>query len=116
MQLPNLISKVFGATSGGSNSGGGTTINIPNPLCGGSTNCTIVAILEQISIYLLWIGAPIATIMIIYGAFQILTAAGDPTKVKTGSKTILYAAIGYGVILISWGVISLVKELLGATG
>ena len=105
----NFISKVFAQTPQG------TTITIPNPLCGGSPNCDLIDILEKISVYLLVIAAPIVAIMIIYGAFQILTAGGDPTKAKTGGKTILYAAIGYGVILISWGVISLVKELLGTS-
>ena len=109
MQLPNLISRVLAQTPQG------TTITIPNPLCSGGTSCTIIGILEKISIYLLVIGAPVATIMIIYGAFQILTAGGDSAKAKKGGQTILYAAIGYGVILISWGVISLVKELLGVT-
>ena len=106
MNFPDIISKVFAQTPQG------TTIKIDNPLCSGA-GCTIMGILEKISLYLLWIGAPIVTIMIIYGAFQILTAGGKPEQAKKGGQTILYAAIGYDIILVSWGVVSLVKELLG---
>lgn len=111
MYFPELIQRAWAA---GINSSGGTTVSIKNPLCGGSPDCTIVSILEKISLYLLTLGAPVAAIMIIYGAFQILTAGGDPAKAKNGGKTILFAAIGYGVILISWGVISLVKQLISS--
>lgn len=106
MQFPAIISTVFAQN---------LVVKIDNPLCSGSTTCTLISILEQISLYLLWIGAPITTIMIIYGAFQMLTAGGDPAKFKSGSHTVLYAAIGYGIILISWGLVSLTKELLGVT-
>lgn len=108
--LEFLIKKAL-ANGGGVNPGG---IVIPNPICAGGGNCTITDILEKIVGYLILIGAPITAIMVIYGAFQILTAGGDPEKFKTGKNTIIYAAVGYGIILISFGIISLIKELLGA--
>lgn len=109
MIFPYIISKVLAVDIP---SVPGKVYDIPNPLCKGATNCTIVGILEQISVYLLWIGAPITAIMIIYGAFQMMTAGGNPEQFKKGSKTLLYAAVGYGIILVAWGVVSLVKELL----
>jgi len=107
---PFLI-KVAHADVGGVAPGGG--INIPNPLCPGG-NCTITSILRNITGYLILIGAPLTAIMIIWGAFNILTAGGDVKKVEVGRKTIVYAAVGYGIVLVSWGAISLIKELLGA--
>ena len=105
MNFPDIISKVFAQTPQG------TTIKIDNPLCSGA-GCTIMGILEKISLYLLWIGAPIVTIMIIYGAFLVMTAGGDPKKVTDGTHSIVYSAVGYGIILIAWGIVSLTKELL----
>ena len=54
--------------------------------------------------------------MVIYGGFQILTAGGTPEKFTTGRKTILYAVIGYGIIIISKGVTLILKQLLGGSG
>ncbi len=81
---------------------------IPNPL--GTDN--IVNILENIVNFLIVIGAPILAIMILIGGFQILTAGGDPEKVKVGGNTILYSVIGYTIILCSWGIIYIIQEIL----
>lgn len=95
---------------GGGSPGGGEFL--PNPLGQGTD---IYDLLNRIAFnYLLPIAAPIAVIMIIYGAFQILTAAGDVEKVKTGRKTIIYAAVGLGIVLLSTGIVAIIKEILGA--
>ena len=80
-----------------------------NPL--GTTN--IFTILQKIISYLIMIGAPILAIMVIYGGYLILTAGDDPEKVKGGKNTILYATIGYIIIICSYGIIYIVKEVLG---
>jgi|SRR3989344_1267119 len=95
---------------GGRGTGGG--IRIPNPLKAD----TITGVLDSIMTYLIMVGAPIVAIMVIYGGFQILTAGGTPEKFTTGRKTILYAVIGYGIIIISKGVTLILKQLLGGSG
>ena len=52
--------------------------------------------------------------MVVKGGFIILTAGGSPEKFKTGKDVILYAVIGYIIILVSWGVIYIIGEILGA--
>ncbi|MDP3724915.1 MAG: pilin [Nanoarchaeota archaeon] len=81
-----------------------------NPLGPGVT--TIEALLKRIINWLITIAAPIAAGMVVYGAYQMLFAAGEPEKVKTGRNTILYTVVGYGIILISWGVVSIVENFL----
>ena len=49
----------------------------------------------------------------IFGAFDILTAAGDPEKVSKGRARIMYAMIGLAIALLSKAVPSLVKALIG---
>jgi len=83
---------------------------LTNPL--GTTDITVV--LERIFQFLSSIGAPLLGIFIAIGGFQILTAMGDPQKIKTGKDTILYATIGYSVVLCAWGFIYIIKEVLGA--
>lgn len=78
-----------------------------NALC----NTTISEIVDRIVNFLILIGGPIAAIMVLWGGFQIMTAAGDPEKFATGRKTILYAAIGFVVILAAKGVVGFVKSI-----
>ncbi|MDP3947499.1 MAG: hypothetical protein Q8Q41_02305 [bacterium] len=107
-----LLEKLVLTVSAQSRSGGSVGgIRLENPLA----SDTITGVLDSILTYLIIIGAPIVAIMVIYGGFQILTAGGDPEKFKTGGKTILYAAVGYGIIIISKGVTLILKQLLGGS-
>ncbi len=75
---------------------------------------TIFEILNKVIGYLIKIGAPIVALMVIYGGFLILTAGDKPEQVTNGKNTILYAAIGYAIIICSWGIIYIIREVLGA--
>jgi hypothetical protein len=68
--------------------------------------------IESILAWLKYLGAIIAGGMIVFGAFQILTAGGDPEKFSTGKKTILYAVIGYVIIWVGWGLTSIIEGVL----
>ena len=95
---------------GGRGTGGG--IRISNPLKAD----TIIGVWDSITTYLIYTGGFVVAIVVIYGGFQILTAGGQPEKFTTGRKTILYAVIGYGIIIISKGVTLILKQLLGGSG
>lgn len=73
----------------------------------------IVLLNQIIDILTLYIAAPVAVLMIVIGAFQILSAGGNVENVSKGKKTILYAAIGFAVLLIADLLIGIVAELLG---
>lgn len=95
--------------------GASTTIRFPNPLgncgtAGSQLQCVLTMIIDKLII----LAAPIVTIMVLWGAFQILTAAGDPEKFKTGNKTIMYAAIGFAIVLVSDGIAYILRDILGA--
>ncbi len=104
MKFPMLIPTAFAQAP--------KTFTIPNPLCSGSADCTIVDILSRIAGYLIFLGAPILGLLIIYGGYKIMSAGGEPGKVKAGKDVIVWAVVGYGIIFISWGVMSLIQELL----
>lgn len=84
-------------------SGGG----LFNPL----GDCDLPCIVDEITTLLIAVGGPIAAIMVLWGGFQIMTAAGDPEKFATGRKTILYAAVGLVVILFAKGVVSFIRSI-----
>lgn len=86
------------------------SIQIQNPI----KAKTFLEIIDNVINFLMVASVPALIIFIIWGAFNILTAGGNPNKVKTGRDIILYAVIGFAVILISKGVAALVISILGA--
>lgn len=98
-----------GAEGGGGTDGG--SITITNPL---SPCVAIDCVIWKIYWALIGLAAPIITIMVLIGAFQILTAAGNPEKVTKGRNTILYAAIGGAIVLLASSVSYIVRSVLGA--
>lgn len=98
--------RAFGSIPG---SGRTQTITLPNPLK--ATN--FAELINRLTNWLLVIGAPILVLMIIIGAFQIMTGAGNPENITKGRHTITYAIIGYALLLISSGITLIIKQLLG---
>lgn len=82
------------------------------------TNCqkgneTFLSVVNNVAGFLFTdIAIPLATIMVLIGAFQFITGGGDPEKISKARKTILYAAIGFAVALIASGVSSIIKSIL----
>lgn len=83
-------------------------IRIENPLKVDSIDALVKAIVD----WLITLGAPIAVGMIVYGAIQILFAGGKPENFENGKKTILYAVLGYGIIVVGWGIVAIIEKLL----
>jgi|GEM_PF-6097115 len=75
---------------------------------------SIEDLLRAVAGFLLTIAIPIATIMVIIGAFQILTSGGSPDKVTTGKKTIIYAVVGLAIIALFRVLLAILGQLLGA--
>ncbi len=94
--------------------GGFTTTNITltNPL--GSKCNDLTCPLTAVTNFLFTIAIPICGIMILVGGFQMMTAAGSPEKFSTGKKTILYAVIGFVVVLLAGSVAALIQSVFGA--
>lgn len=85
------------------------SILLPNPL----GTKSIIDVLNSVANFLLTISVVIAGIMVIYGAFQILTAGAVPENIEKGKKTILYAMIGLGIMLLFKVLIAIIAQLLG---
>jgi len=84
-----------------------------SPLRYGSLGDVIMNVIRVINIY---IAPPLFVLMILIGAFQILTSAGNEQKMKTGWKTIGWSIAAYIILLCAWGVIYIIYELLGGGG
>jgi magnesium-transporting ATPase (P-type) len=72
-------------------------------------------IINKLIDFLLTVALIICPLMIVIGAFYFITAGGDPTKANKGRQVMIYAIIGLVIILISKGLVNLVKSAVGVT-
>jgi len=84
-------------------------IEFPNPLLYDTFGDLIGVIVNFVFTLVL----VIAPLMIIIGAFYLLTAAGDPKKIDTGKNIILYTLIGLAIILFARGLVAVIESIIG---
>jgi len=53
-------------------------------------------------------------VMLVVGAFKLMTSGGDPKAVDAGKQTITYAIGGLVIALSAWFIINFVAEFTGA--
>lgn len=89
---------------------GAGSVTISNPLAGVAEDLPgLIAYLLRVARIL---ASAIAVLVIVYGGYQILFAAGDPRKFQIGIKTIVYAFIGLAVILLGDIIVSILREIV----
>ena len=69
-------------------------------------------LVEAIANFIFNIALVFAPIMIVIAGFYFLTAAGDPGRVATAKKIILYTLVGFAIILLSRGLVAVIREVL----
>lgn len=94
---------------------GGGVFTIPNPLkCGNDPNLPPVQdCLSRLIQGLIMVSVPIVVVMVIIGAYQFLTSSGSPEKVSNARKTIVYAAVGFAIILMAQALVFILRDILG---
>ena len=48
--------------------------------------------------------------MIIYGGFMLLTAQGDPSRIKRGKDVVLYSVIGLILVMLAYAIVNFVMN------
>jgi hypothetical protein len=86
-------------------------ITLTNPL---GTN-SFQTVLNNVDSFLLVIAAPICGIMVVWGGFQMITSSGDPEKFSSGRKTLLYAAVGFVVVIFATSVVPLIQSIFNGS-
>ncbi len=99
--LFNLISPILVSAT--------TTIEIKNPI-----NATsFEALVNNLINFVFYIALALTPLMIIFGAFFLLTAGEDPKRVETGRRIIIYTLIGFTIILLAKGLVALIRGIMG---
>lgn len=87
----------------------GSPWTLPNPLNTDSFEGLVRAIAE----WLYWIMIPVSAIIFLYAGFMFMTSGGDEEKIKKAKKAIFWGLVGTGIIIINYGFIDLLKDILG---
>ena len=72
----------------------------------------ILQIITTIGNWIFAIFMAISVIFILWGAFEFVTGGGDPEKVSSAKKRLLYAAIGIALALVANGVDDILRNIL----
>jgi hypothetical protein len=105
------IPTAFAAISGGIDTEKNppiSSVKFESPFGSGGT---VESVLNNIVNYATIIAAPIATVLVMYGAFQILTAQGKPLQIEAGKKTVKYALGGLAVVMVARLLVSIVSGI-----
>ena len=97
-----------------------TGIDCPNsgdcPFDSTTYDCGMCCVMNSIYTVTDWIFiilVAFAAVMVLFGAFTLLTAAGVPEKVTSGRNYIIYAVVGLAVGLLAKAIPAIVKVILG---
>jgi hypothetical protein len=75
--------------------------------------CCLVNTIYSVTDWIFYILMAFVGIMIVIGAFTIITAGGSPDKVTAGRNYILYAVIGMVVAFFARAIPTIVKAVVG---
>lgn len=109
-----LINKVYAQTGVGSSGEAPSTLQVANPLSGSGINNFGQLVNVVTNYFVTYIAPSVAIIMVLYGAFRMLTAGGNPENFAVGRKTVLWAIAGYALVLIAAGLVAVVQSALGS--
>jgi len=86
-----------------------TSFSIENPL--GETS-DIYTLVMKILDFLIVLAIPLTAILVIYAGLVYITSAGNEEKIKTAQKTLIWALIGFAVVLLAKGIPQLIIDFL----
>lgn len=87
-------------------------VNIDNPLNGISD---ISILIDKIIDFLFGIAILVTPIIIVYAGFVFITSAGNEEKIKTAQKVLIWALIGFAIVLIAKSVPAIIQEFLSGS-
>lgn len=108
----HLITPALAQDGGNPGDGGNPAkpqnFTLPNPLGTTDFQEVLSRILQGATI----VAIPIVAIIVTVAGIQLITSGGNPEKRKSAQGMIVWAAIGFGVLLVADSVALIVKDLL----
>ena len=93
-----------------------TTLDMPDDTvcyCNPLTGDGLESITDPIIGFIFKISIVVVPVLVTYGAFMIITAAGDADKITQAKKIIFWTLIGFIIVLLSRGIGDLIEVIIG---
>lgn len=87
----------------------GKCVYADNEICG---LCCLISTIFYVTDWLFTVLIALVVVFVLWGGFELLTAAGKEEKYSAGRNRIIYAAIGLAVALFSRAVPAIVKYMI----
>jgi len=85
----------------------------PGQICNPLKACDFQELIDALINFIFWVAIAIAPVMIIIAGFLLVTAAGNPDRVKQAQNIILYTVIGLAIVLLAKGLIAVIRGVIG---
>jgi len=86
----------------------GKTVKLENPL----KTETLEGLLENIINFVFNLSLVAAPLLIIIAGFYFVTSMGEPERIKTAKTIIIYTLVGFAIIMLAKGFVSVVRSVL----
>lgn len=83
-------------------------ITIENPL----KAKTFEELINNIIDFIFYVAMALAPLMVLIGAFYIMSAGGNPKRVETGKNIILYTVIGLVIVFLAKAIVFMIRQVL----
>lgn len=83
--------------------------SIENPL---GENSDINTLVMKVIDFLILLAIPLTAILIVYSGYNYITSAGNDKKIQAAQKTLIWALIGFAIVLLAKGVPALIAQFL----
>lgn len=114
LAAPFVALQKAGAQPFGPNNPGGPVATPPPTTIRGVND--VYELINDVFGILFWLLIVLAGIFIIWAAFNYLTAGGDPEKVQTANKKVIYAAVAVVVAVLARAIPTVVCSFLAQGG
>ncbi|MDD3487795.1 MAG: pilin [Candidatus Pacebacteria bacterium] len=73
---------------------------------------TITSLIEAIINFLKSLAVIVSAILIVYAGYLYMTSAGNQQKIETAQKTLIWALVGIGVVLMASAITKVIENVL----
>jgi hypothetical protein len=82
-------------------------------ICNPLTTTKFTDVVDRILNILFFVAIAVAPVMIIVAGFRFLTGGGNPETLKGARQMLIWTAVGFGIILLSKGIVFIVRNVIG---
>ena len=82
-------------------------------ICNPLTTAKFTDVVDRILNILFFVAIAVAPVMIIVAGFKFLTGGGNPETLQAARQMLVWTGVGFGIILLSKGIVIILRNIIG---